>query len=337
MALFRRKTEDFIQTNSTGFGSNSNYSAGRFYNKDGTVNVKKRGIPLFDRISVYHSLLAMSPWKFFAVIIAFFVVVNLLFAGLYMLIGIEHLGGMSSNKGMEAFGEAFFFSAQTFTTVGYGRINPIGFVTSSVAAIEALLGLLSFALATGLLYGRFSRPKAYLSYSEHALIAPYKDDIAFMFRMAPHKNNHLTDAECTLTLAMQLMENGEMKNKFYFLPLELSKINSLALSWTIVHHITESSPLYGMTSEDLKKADAEFMIFVRAFDESFSNTVISRTSYTYNEVIFGARFRVMYHESDDNTTTILDLDRLNDYDRVPLPGLHNSEEDRSMEKNIYAQ
>lgn len=337
MAFFRNRQDKFMQTDTTGFGSNSNYSAGRFYNKDGTVNVKKRGAPIYERISIFHSMLAMKRWKFLTVIILFFIIVNLFFAGVYMLVGVEHLGGMNASTHMEKFAEAFFFSAQTFTTVGYGRINPNGFLTSMIAAIEALIGLLSFALATGLLYGRFSRPKAYLKYSDHALISPYKEGRALMFRLAPFKNNHLTDAECTLTLAMQLIENGQMKNKFYFLPIEISKINSLALSWTIVHPVTENSPLYGMTAEDLKEADAEFMVFVKAFDESFSNTVVSRTSYTYHEVIFGAKFRMMYHENNERNTTILDLDMINVYDRVELPVQVLKQDELEEERNLYAQ
>lgn len=323
MALFRKKQEDYIQTNSTGFGTNSNYSGGRFYNKDGTVNVRKRGMPWYEITSIYHSLLAMPGWKFIAMIIGFFITINLVFACIYLLIGIEHLNGLVANSNSEKFGEAFFFSAQTFTTVGYGRINPVGFLASMVAAIEALIGLLTFAVATGLLYGRFSRPKAFLKYSNNSLIAPYKDSTAFMFRFVPYKNNHLTEVECTLTCAMQIMEEGVIRNKFYFLPLELSKINALSLSWTIVHHITEDSPLYGFSIEDFKNADAEFLVFVKAFDESFSNTVVSRTSYTWHEIVYGAKFRMMYHENETNTTTILDLDKLNEYDSVELPVKNN--------------
>lgn len=140
--------------------------------------------------------------------------------------------------------EAFFFSAQTFTTVGYGRISPTGVITSAIAAFQALIGLLSFAVATGLMYGRFSKPTAYLKFSHNAIIAPYKDITALMVRVAPYKNTTLTDAEARLTLGMMIEENGEKKNRFYPMDLEIEKVSALTLSWTIVHPITKTSPLY---------------------------------------------------------------------------------------------
>ncbi len=102
----------------------------------------------------------MPTWKFIAFIFLFFGLTNLVFACLYLTIGIDHLGGMVAGSNAEKFGEAFFFSAQTFTTVGYGRINPIGFNASLTASLEALIGLMSFALVTGLLYGRFAPPQS---------------------------------------------------------------------------------------------------------------------------------------------------------------------------------
>ena len=131
--------------------------------------------------------------------------------------------------------------------MGYGRISPTGFVTSLVATFEAFLGLLSFAIATGLFYGRFSRPQAFLKYSRHAPISPYKEGIALMLRMAPAKNNSLSEVEVKLTAALRLDESGKYMNRFYPLTLEFSKVNGLTLSWTLVHPIDERSPLYNLT------------------------------------------------------------------------------------------
>jgi len=213
----------------------------------------------------------------------------------------------------------FFFSTQTFTTVGYGRISPLGFLTSFVATFEAFIGLLSFALATGLFYGRFSRPRAFLKFSENALIAPYKDGMALMFRMAPYKNNNLSEVETKVTLAMQVEEDGKRVNRFYTLDLEFSNINALALSWTIVHPIDEKSPLYNFSYQNMVEANVEVLPYVRAFDQVFANTVMTRYSYMASEIVWGAKFKIMYHPNHDKTKTILEISQLNDFEKVNLP------------------
>jgi inward rectifier potassium channel len=302
----------------TGFSANTAGNAGRFIKKDGSPNVEKRGISLFERYSIYHVMITISRWKFALAILSFFICINLVFALIYFLVGTDQLGGVSASTKFGHFAEAFFFSAQTFTTVGYGRISPSGTLTSSIAAIEALTGLLSFAVVTGLFYGRFSRPRAYIKFSENMVIAPYNDITALMFRMAPYKNNQLTEAEVKINAAMGIEENGKPANKFYSLDLEISKINSLNLSWTVVHPIDEKSPLYNFTLEDLNTARLEVLVFVKAFDEIFSNTVIARTSYTADEIIPGARFKIMFEPDPSGKVTFLHLDRLNDIEIVKL-------------------
>jgi inward rectifier potassium channel len=319
MALSRKINSRAKTENNTGFGTNSAFSGGRFVNPDGSPNIAKKGINFFERYSVYHTLLAMSLWKFLALVLLVYVCINLLFASIYYFIGIEHLGGIVSSSPLENFGEAFFFSAQTFTTVGYGRINPLGFWTSSIAAIEALLGLLSFALATGLLYGRFSRPESFLRFSDFSVIAPYEGITGLMFRISPFKNNALLDAEVKVSLAMRIEENGKMVNRFFPLDLEISKINALTLSWTIVHPIDEKSPLYNLKQEEYINFRVEILIFVKAFDEMFANTVVARTSYTANEIVFGAKFKPMYYPSDKHNKTVLDLNKLNEIETMMLP------------------
>ncbi|HSU28817.1 MAG TPA: ion channel, partial [Chitinophagaceae bacterium] len=216
---FKRKISHLQSENNTGFGTNSNLTGGRFYNRSGGANVIKRGINPLRRYSWYHTMLGMKSGKFLLLIFGIYILVNLLFACVYYLIGTEHLSGINGTSGMKKFSEVFFFSTQTFTTVGYGRISPTGFLTSAVATFEAFLGLLSFAIATGLFYGRFSRPQAFLKFSHNALIAPYNDGIALMMRMAPYKNNKLSEVEAKLTMAMEVEENGRLVNKFFGLDL----------------------------------------------------------------------------------------------------------------------
>jgi inward rectifier potassium channel len=304
----------------TGFGTNANSYGGRFVNKDGSANIEKRGLPFLQRISWYHTMLAMPRWKFLFVLFAFYTGVNFIFACIYYGIGVEYLDGIATT-GSEwvKFGKAYFFSAQTFTTVGYGHISPNGFLTSALAATEALIGLLSFAIATGLFFGRFSKPTAFLKFSHHALIAPYGEGgTALMLRMTPYKNTNFTDAEAKVTLGMIIEEQGKKVNKFYTLDLELSKINSLTLSWTLVHPITENSPLYQFSAQDFKSIDGEILVFVKTFDEMFSTTVAASTSYTFDEIVYGAKFELMYSDSEDDSRTILHLDKLNSFYAVDL-------------------
>ncbi|WP_396198792.1 ion channel [Flavobacterium sp.] len=318
MALLHKINKKAKAENNTGFGTNSQNYGGRFINKNGNANIQKVGIGFLEGISWYHTMLKIPRWKFFFIIILFYFIVNLFFASIYMLIGVENLRGVTSVSRIDKFGEAFFFSIQTFTTVGYGHISPSGFLASFVAAVEALSGLLSFAIATGLFYGRFSKPNAFIKFSENALIAPYKDGTALMMRLAPHKNTNLTDAEAFVTVGILIDENGVISNKFYNLPLEMSKINSLTLSWTLVHPIDEESPLFNLNQSDYKNTIGEILVYIKTFDDMYSSTVAKRTSYTFNEVVYGAKFSPMYSKNESNTKTVLHLDNLNSFIKVNL-------------------
>lgn len=306
----------------TGFGSNSNAQGGRLVNSDGSMNLRKTGMPIWNRTSVYHSLLRMKRGHFFLAIMIFYTAVNVIFATIYFLVGVENLSGVDQSKStFEEIMAAFFFSSQTLTTVGYGHVAPTGLITNAIASTESLLGILAFAVVTGLIYGRFSRPKAYILFSDNMLIAPYKEGRALMLRLATYKNNHLTDVEGQLTISIQMNENGKMVNKFYGLPLEISRINSLALNWTLVHNISEESPLSQFSEEELKSMKLEVMVYLKAFDDHFSNTVQQRTSYTHHQLVYGARFLPMYERSEDGGYTVLELDKINAHERVHLQQL----------------
>ncbi|MEN9685612.1 MAG: hypothetical protein RLZZ28_1398 [Bacteroidota bacterium] len=317
--LLKKLNKKAQVNNETGLGTNTALSGGRFFKKNGIPNLQVDGLPFWRRLNLYHSMLSMPKWKFLCIIVLTFIGINLFFAGLYLLIGIDKLGGMVANNNAEMFGEAFFFSAQTFTTVGYGRINPIGFWASLTASLEALTGLMTFALVTGLLYGRFARPRAYIKYSRNMLFVPFKEGVAIMYRMVPYTKNYLLNVEVKITLALKILEDGQLKNKFFNLPLEISKATTMTANWTLVHLITEESPLFGYTKKDIEDAEAEFLIFVQGFDESFSNTVVSRASYNYEELVYGARFVPMFHPNAGNTSTVLHLDKLDDYVPAELP------------------
>jgi len=319
MALLYRLNLKTKSLSNTGFGTSASSYGGRFINKNGSANAVKKGIGFFDKISWYHTMLDLPTWKFLAILLLFYIGINFLFALIYFGIGIEHLDGIaSSGSEWVQFGQAYFFSAQTFTTVGYGHISPTGFYTSALSAAEALIGLLSFAIATGLFFGRFSKPSIFLKFSHHAIIAPFNEGKALMFRLAPYKNTNYIDAEVNVTLGMRIEENGVMTNKFYTLDLEYQRINSLALSWTLVHPITNESPLFELGASDYDTMSGEIIVIIKTFDDMFSTTVATRTSYTFEEVVYGAKFKPMYTRSENSKSTVLDLDELNSFDVVIL-------------------
>jgi inward rectifier potassium channel len=319
MALFDRLNLKGKSLVNTGFGASASSYGGRFINKDGSVNAVKKGVGILDRISWYHTMLDMSSWKFLFILLLFYITINFVFALLYFGIGIEHLNGIAKTESeWVKFGQAYFFSAQTFTTVGYGHISPTGFYTSALSSAEALIGLLSFAIATGLFFGRFSKPAVFLKFSHNAIIAPYNDGKALMLRLAPYKNTNYIDAEVSITLGMQIEEKGVMMNKFYTLDLEYQKINSLALSWTLVHPITNESPLYGLGASDYDSISGEIILIIKTFDDMFSTTVAARTSYIFEEIVYGAKFKPMYSKSENNLSTVLDLGLLNNFDKVAI-------------------
>jgi inward rectifier potassium channel len=314
-----RKQGQLKANDDTGFGANPDNFGGRFVNRDGTFNVRKEGIPFFQRFSLYHTMLNMPSWKFFGSLFVFYLSINFVFACIYFFIGKAQFVGLLAVTEWDVFKEMFFFSTETYTTVGYGRVNPVGNTANSVAAIESMLGFLSFAIATGLLYGRFSKPKAFLLFSKHALISPYRNGKALMFRFATYKDNHtMTNVDIKVNAALLIEENGKMAFKFYDLVLERSHVESLPMNWTVVHPLISDSPLFEYGGEEMKKADLEIYVSVRAFDDVYSNIVQQRTSYTYNEILFDRKFVQMYRESNDGKTTIVELHKLHEHKEIQV-------------------
>jgi inward rectifier potassium channel len=318
MKSLHKKINPFSRINDdTGFASNSNDTGGRFINKDGSYNLVKVGISFRKRFSMFHDMLNLPTWKFITIIFLFYISINIIFTIVYFLLGASQFDGLTPGSDWKIFRELLYFSTQTITTVGYGHVSPVGDGVNIVAAIEALSGFLSLAIATGLIYGRFSKPKSYLIFSNNALISPYKNGKALMFRFAGFKDMHaLSDLEIRVNTGLLLVENGKPDYKYFTLDLERTKVESMAMSWTVVHPIDEKSPFYGFTEEDMKNADAEIYVMLRGFDDVFSNFVQQRTSYTYNEILFNRKFIPMFRESDDGKTTILELHKLNVYKEV---------------------
>jgi inward rectifier potassium channel len=298
-----------------GFTEQYRGNLSRIINPDGKFNVHRRGTTWRD----FHPYLFMinASWQVFsALILAAYFITNLLFALVYYYgVGLQHLHGVEADTLFRSFLNAFFFSAHTLTTVGYGNIYPQGILANSVSAFEALLGLLAFALATGLVFGRFSRPVERIQFSNKMVLAPYQGGTSLQFRVANRRSNNLMEIETRVLLMTVEKTSDGPRRKYTPLGLERSNVVFLPLAWTIVHPIDDSSPLKGKTAQDLAQLQAEFLVLVRAFDDTFFQTVHVRYSYRYDEVVWGARF-VPNFEVDEHGHMVLDLARLSECQRA---------------------
>src|ERR1700761_1093736 len=258
MALHKRKINPL---DDLGFGSQPVIKNQPLVNKDGSPNVRRIGLPAFNTANNYLTLITMSWTRFWLLILSGYVFLNFIFAFIYMSFGASSLDGGSDNAALSHFWAAFFFSAQTISTVGYGHISPKGMASNSVAALESMMGLLAFALATGLLYGRFSRPSAQIIYSKDIIIAPYHEKgKAVMFRLANLRRNMLIDLEIEIIFSYNETVDGKKLRRFYPLELERKSVSVLTLNWTVVHPLDENSPLNEMTKEYLIDSEAGFAI-----------------------------------------------------------------------------
>ena len=289
----------------------------RLLNRDGSFNVlRQQG--LLDSLGSYYSLIMMSWPRFIGLVIAFYAVTNALFAEMYVLCGPKALQTLGGPDLSSQFLKAFFFSVHTFATIGYGNVVPAGLAANIVVAVESLVGLLGFALATGLLFARFSRPTAKIVFSDEAIVAPYNGITAFEFRIINSRNNQIIELGARVLLSKFTNVDGNRIRKYYPLKLEREKVVFFPLSWTIVHPIDEESPMYGLTQDELIASDSEFLILLTGIDETFSQTVHARSSYRAEEVVFGAKFSNMYVQDEDGHILGVDMDRFHAIERVQL-------------------
>jgi inward rectifier potassium channel len=306
-----KKSQIFRNTpdNDLGLG-NKVTSNTRLLDKSGKFPVFRKGEKIW--MHPYQRLLEMSWLRFHILIISFYVFVNFLFALAYVAIGKEALSGEYHGVFMADFFKAYFFSIQTFTTVGYGSVSPICFTSNMIAAFEALFGLLIFALATGLYYAKFTRPESRIKFSDIALISPYKDGMnGLMLRMINNSHSELIEVEAMITYSwLHVDKDGIKRRSYQQLVLERNKVSLFPLNWTLVHPIDEQSPLWGKTLEDLVRTNAECLVFVKGMNTTFGQTVQATSSYLANEVLWGYKFEPMYY-ADEVYGTILEMDKIN--------------------------
>jgi len=292
-----------------GFGSNLK-SNKRFINKDGSLNVDREG---YVDWTLYHHLTESNWGGFFFWVLMYYITINSLFALVYTLIGTDSLNGIEDGTLWENFSRCFFFSVQTFTTVGYGAISPTGMAANWVASLEALVGLLSAAVATGLLLTKFTRPEARILYSKEMLVTPFQNGQGLMFRIANARNNKIMNLQAILSATWLEEVNGQYIRRYASLKLERNKIFLFPLNWTVVHPLNKESPFYGKTNIELKEMNVEYLVMLEGYDESYSQNIYSNTSYTCDEVVWNARFKRMVRTKGEKGT-VLELDKIDAYE-----------------------
>jgi inward rectifier potassium channel len=297
-------------------GKLSERSHTRLLNRDGSFNVRRNNLGPFHPYNVYHTLVSLPVPHLILLMAAGYLATNLLFATLYWLAGSDAIAGAAASP-LARFEDCVFFSVQTLATIGYGKLVPNTRAANVLVAIEALVGLLGFAILSALLFARFARPTAKIRFSSHALIAPYQNGWALMFRLVNMRNHDLTDVHAIVSLARWVDENGARRRRFDQLALERDFIIFMPLHWVVVHPINDSSPLRGLTVESLAGADPEVVCLITADDETFAQTVHAKQSYDKADIVWGARFRDMYLPDSERVT--IDLGRLNDFDALTPP------------------
>ena len=295
-----------------GFGTKITKSGERLIKKDGSFNIIRNGKI---RWNTYQVLIGMSNRNFVIAMSVFFILTNAIFALLFVFIGIEQLNGVPEGSWISDFLYAFFFSIQTFTTVGYGGINPVGISANFISSLCATVGLVSFALVTGLFFARFSRPQSHIAFSEKALITPYKDMQSLQCRIVNIRDHKIINLSAQITMTWLEKEKGELRRKFALLQLERTNLTLFPINWTLVHPINSKSPLYGATIEEMKEKNTEILVMITGFDESYNQTIHADSSYIHSEIETGVKFKSMYTSSSKGPTRV-NLDELNTVEKV---------------------
>ena len=305
--------------NDLGFGAVvTAQSRSRLLNKDGSFNLRRRGLGVWRSQSLYHLALSISWPKFLLNIVAVYIAINVVFAVAFLLCGPTALVGADAQQMGGSAWRAFFFSVETFATIGYGEISPVGMPAHFVMVVEALIAVMSQALITGLLFARFSRPNAAILFSKSMVVAPFQGGRGLMFRITNLRNNQLIDVRARV-MSSAFSGGPGAGRAFKQLTLERSEVNFFPLAWTLVHPIDERSPLWGLSAEDIRAADFEFLVLISATDDTFAQVVHARSSYTHNEVVWGAKFQNIFNPPDAKGKLSVDIERIDDVQQVPLP------------------
>ena len=288
----------------------------RLIERDGRFTARREGFAPLSYLNGYHAMLTISWPRFLGIVTLVYAGMNAVFAVLYLLCGTAALGGLGAEQIGGRFLRAFFFSVETYATIGYGNIFPASAAANWMVTVESIISILAVALLTGLVFARFARPTAALLFSDSAVIAPYQGKSGFMFRITNARSNQLMELEAKV----QFTRIDGAGRRYTQLKLERTKVVFFPLSWTIVHPIDESSPMFGLTHDDLVRMDTEFLILISGIDETFAQTVHARSSYKADEIMVGRKFSNMYNPVARDGTISIDVSRLSDTEDAPLDG-----------------
>ncbi len=296
----RRKQPRIKQTQAASASSSQ-----RIVEQNGQVNIERVGAPS-GWSDVYHSLLTMTWPQFLGLSTAVYLLVNSVFALLYLL----EPGAIAEAK-PGSFADAFFFSVQTFGSIGYGVMHPQTSYANFIVTLESLTALLVIAISTGLMFARFARPTARVLFSNVAVIRPYNGEPTLMFRMVNQRRNQIIEAQIRLSLLLdEFSAEGHFMRRFYDLELIRSSSQFFSLSWTAMHRMTDSSPLSGLTPEALQQANAVLLISLVGIDETFGQTVHARHAYNPDEILLNMQFADVFITAPDGKR-YLDYTRFN--------------------------
>jgi inward rectifier potassium channel len=287
----------------------------------GDTDALKVGLSQFNWRDPYYAVLTVSWSGFFGLILAFYGFANLVFAALYFL-DPQSVGGGHDKR----FVDDFFFSVQTLATVGYGALTPRDLYGNSLSSLEMVFGLVLAAIITGLVFARFSRPRARLMFSQDAVIAPYEGKTALMIRVVSERSQAIADARARMMLLRETRTpEGHVMRRFTDLKLERDFSPIIALSWTLIHVIDETSPLWRKSKHDMQVGDSRLFISIAGYDEAISASIVARKTYSADRLLFGHTFQDIMSDSPDGRI-ILDLTRFHETREMPIEVLSSEDE-----------
>jgi inward rectifier potassium channel len=289
---------------------------GRFLNRDGSPNSRIFGLGPQRVERFYLGALNASWLAFLAWSLASVMLINGCFTLAYIALGSGAIAGQDLAGVADPFLTAFSFSFAVFTTSTTTPMYAVGATAHWLVIFESLCGPLSVIVVAGLLIARLIRPRVAIRFSESAVVAPYDDGRGLMFRIVNTQRSTLSDVHVLANLAIFETHNGVRSREFYKLDLELDTVQFFTLHWTLVHPITDRSPLRNATPAMLRDGEAELFISLNAHEETFSTRVTSRSSYTWEEIRWDAKFASVFVSSPDGVITI-DVERLDRLETLP--------------------